>query len=391
MRAAPLFLLALGASALEVPLVTFDGAAATTHKFSQLNDPVMGGKSSGSWSVESGNGTAYGAMKGEVVDVPSLKAPGFITAASNGKYPDASPVLSGGLRLRVRSPAAYKGWRVSFAAGTLAPEYACAGGGSIPLSRGCFKAHFDVPAGDDFTDVYVPFNKFSDKWSPSTGEQTTTCAQDPDVCPTAKALAGILRMQVWAEGVDGKVELDVERIDAVLAPGVQETGVLGTQPPKQYEMCSGAVQKGLLYGISGRTTPAGVNAPVDQTESLAEAVCCDKRAELVAEPRFLYEAPDVQLFTKLDASGVTTFYDSVCGVPLFRAPVGRSFADFQADTAAHGWPSFRPAEVVQENVVTDRVNKLVKSKCGTHLGTFDPDAQGDRWCIDLSCVAGQQQ
>ena len=34
--------------------------------------------------------------------------------------------------------------------------------------------------------------------------------------------------------------------------------------------------------------------------------------------------------TKLPASGVTTFYDSVCGAPLFRAPVGRSLADFQA-------------------------------------------------------------
>merc|ERR1712232_884940 len=32
-------------------LVTFDGAAATTFKFVELNDPVMGGKSTGAWSL----------------------------------------------------------------------------------------------------------------------------------------------------------------------------------------------------------------------------------------------------------------------------------------------------------------------------------------------------
>ena len=30
----------------------------------------------------------------------------------------------------------------------------------------------------------------------------------------------------------------------------------------------------------------------------------------------------------------------------------------------------------------------VTSACGTHLGSFLPDAEGDRWCIDLSCVSG---
>jgi hypothetical protein len=31
------------------------------------------------------------------------------------------------------------------------------------------------------------------------------------------------------------------------------------------------------------------------------------------------------LFRKVDSSQVTTFYDSVCGLPVFNAPVGRSF------------------------------------------------------------------
>ena len=39
----------------------------------------------------------------------------------------------------------------------------------------------------------------------------------------------------------------------------------------------------------------------------------------------------VDLFSTLDATGVTIFYDSVCGIPLFRAPVGRTFEAWQAE------------------------------------------------------------
>ena len=39
-----------------------------------MNDPVMGGKSWGKFSIEN----SVGIMQGEVVDVPKLQAPGFI-------------------------------------------------------------------------------------------------------------------------------------------------------------------------------------------------------------------------------------------------------------------------------------------------------------------------
>merc|ERR1712146_712110 len=112
-----------------------------------------------------------------------------------------------------------------------------------------------------------------------------------------------------------------------------------------------------------------------------------KRAEDKAEPQFLYAAPDINLFTKLE-KGVTTFYDSACGLPLFRAPINRTLEEFEADTTEHGWPSFRPAEVITENVITDKATTYVTSKCGTHLGSYLPDAEGPRWCMDLSCIAG---
>jgi len=376
----------VNAWALETKLVTFDGSPGTTFKFTELNDPVMGGKSTGTWNVNpSGH---VGTFDGEVVNVPKLKAPGFIKAAADGKFADVSSNLAGGLVLMVRSSTPdYQGFRVSFASGTRSPSYACAGGGSIPFSRGCFKAKFSVPAGSTFAAVHVPFKSFSDKWSPSTGDQTTTCEKDASVCPTAKTLQGIERIEVWAEGANGKIHLEIQSISAASSShATQARGAIAARPPAQFASCKGPVQAKLRYGISGRTEP-DIPVPVDANETLAEAVCCDKRTLAYAEPQFLFQAPDIALYSKLHA-GVTTFYDSVCSAPLFKAPVNRTLADFKADTDEHGWPSFRTAEVVMENVKTDTKTGLVSSSCGTHLGTYLPDAKGPRWCIDLSCIAG---
>ena len=82
-----------------------------------------------------------------------------------------------------------------------------------------------------------------------------------------------------------------------------------------------------------------------------------------------------------------TFYDSVCGKALFVAPVGRTWDAFYAESVSHGWPSFRPEETVGEHVVIHPGGRM-SSVCGTHLGHNLPDSQGDRYCIDLVCVAG---
>lgn len=364
-----------GAVAADIPLAFF-GETGTTI-FKELNDPVMGGQSTGSWSYSPHND--FGIFDGQVVDVPSLKAPGFIKAVSDGTFPDASSTASGELVLQVRSSTPeYTGFRFSFASGTLSPSYACAGGGSIPMSRGCYKAKFQVPKGDNFTEVRIPWHDFSDKWSPATGEQTTTCAEDPSVCPTAQRLAAIKRIEIWAEGVAGHIHLEVKSIAARAAPSA-----LHAVPPA-FNSCRSPIQRQLRYNISSRTEPT-VPVPVDPSESLAEAICCDNRTKVYAEPQFLYQAPDIALFDKI--SGTTTFYDSACGVPLFKAPVNRSMADFKADTDEHGWPSFRKEEVFSEHVSVDK-NGFVYSSCGTHLGSYLPDSAGPRYCMDLSCIAG---
>jgi hypothetical protein len=203
-------------STASTALVTFDGADGTTFDFEALNDPVMGGKSSGTWTLSDGAGV----LDGEVVDVPSLSAPGFIKAAAEGTFPDASSAFGGSLVLTVRSSTPeYGGYRVTFVSGAASPGFSCAGGGSLPLSRGCFKAKFSVPSGSDFTQIKIPFTDFSDKWSSATGEQTTTCAQSADVCPTASKLSKIQRMEFWAEGANGKLHLEVKAVSAEDAAG----------------------------------------------------------------------------------------------------------------------------------------------------------------------------
>merc|ERR1712151_1089614 len=197
-------------------LVTFDGAKETTFEFKELNDPVMGGKSTGTWSL----GDGFGILDGEVVDVPSLSAPGFIKAAADGKFPDISSFIDGNLVLQVRSSTPeYAGYRVSFVSGAASPDFSCAAGGSLPLSRGCFKNKFTVPAGSDFSEIKIPFNSFSDKWSSATGEQTTTCAEDSSVCPTASKLSKIRRVEFWGEGASGKLHLEVQGVSAENAAG----------------------------------------------------------------------------------------------------------------------------------------------------------------------------
>mmetsp|Transcript_12472 Transcript_12472/g.43650 ORF Transcript_12472/g.43650 Transcript_12472/m.43650 type:complete len:277 (-) Transcript_12472:148-978(-) len=241
------------ASAPGIELVTFDGANGTTFKWKDLNDPVMGGRSSSTWSIDTSAGQAH--WNGTVRIVPSLKAPGvrqrrrnlldlpprrchacqrdrqcrhaharpasapqFCNAETTdwiGKFNDASAFTHLLLRVRTTTPT-YGGFKVSFAADTLNPQFKS------------FKAPFAVPASaaGKWTTVAVPFHAFSNDWSSFTGDCATKdpapfhtqhhcCGpQHPEVCPTAKNLRDIQQVGLWTEGVAGAFTLDVQWIGA---------------------------------------------------------------------------------------------------------------------------------------------------------------------------------
>jgi len=345
----------------------------------------MGGASSGTFTIDSSS--KVGVLNGTVAIIPFLKAPGKIQGYTVGQIADISEFLDGWLQMRVKSTIPYTNFKVGFSAPGVPHKRVYAKGG--------FKADLTIQ-GSGWQIVSVPFSSFSWDWSTYTGECTTTdpdgqthqcCDKDhPEACPTAKFLSTIDGLQIWAEGKVGDIHLEIEWFGVTMeeAPTVAtEAGNAGL--PKEFDTCSDIIQPNLRFNMS--TFTQGQYFP---DESLAVSVCCDKRMETLAEPQFLYESPTVELFTVLNkTTGVTTFYDSVCGVPVFRAPINRTMAEFEADTKEHGWPSFRDGEVVTENVVTHKDTGYVISSCNTHLGSYLPDAVGiPRWCIDLSCISG---
>lgn len=144
---------------------------------------------------------------------------------------------------------------------------------------------------------------------------------------------------------------------------------------KEHGTTSLPVQENLRYGVSRK---------------LADKICSFNR--MFAEMGGYFEGSttfekDVREMVA-STGGPVTFYDSVSGEPLFKAPINRSVDEFIAESKVHGWPSFRDEEVVWSNVRVLKSSGETVSTIGTHLGHNLPDRTGNRYCINLVCVAG---
>lgn len=137
---------------------------------------------------------------------------------------------------------------------------------------------------------------------------------------------------------------------------------------KAHGTCEKPVMKKLRWGCDWNT---------------ADRICCFNRHYAEHAGYWL----ETKFLTEVDRSGETTYFDSVTGKPLFIAPRGRTFEEFQKESKSHGWPSFRDEEVVWENVRCLSNGEAV-SVDGTHLGHNLPDRSGNRYCINLVSVAG---
>jgi hypothetical protein len=200
-----------------VQLATFDGAKDTSFTWRLTNDPVMGGRSHSTWSIDKDSKIAK--WDGAVEIVPSLKAPGFCNAETSSglgifaHFNDASPFTH--IQLRARAFKPYAGYKLSFAADTLNPQFHS------------FKAPFKLAGDGVWHTVSIPVSEFSNDWSSYTGECSTkdptgkqhVCCteQSTGVCPTKKNLKDISQVGLWMEGAAGNFSIEVKSISAGFA------------------------------------------------------------------------------------------------------------------------------------------------------------------------------
>ena len=95
----------------------------------------------------------------------------------------------------------------------------------------------------------------------------------------------------------------------------------------------------------------------------ADNICCFNRHYAEGSQSF---ATNTQYMSDLLSGGEVTYYDSITSKPLFVAPRGRSMESFLEESRQHGWPSFRDAEVIWDNVRVLSDGETV-SIDGTHV------------------------
>jgi len=188
-----------------VVLATFDGTTGLTHKWVQSNDPIMGGRSTGKFT----EADSLGIFDGNVVDVPALKAPGFIKVDTTDSrpFPDISSCKA--ISVNAKATTHFAGFRLSLG-------NAHAPGGKF-FAYG-YKAQFQPSVGK-FGTVDIPIESFTDFWDDATGNPVKTCQDDKIYCPDAKTLQNLGTISVWAEGVAGKVHLEIKSISATGCDG----------------------------------------------------------------------------------------------------------------------------------------------------------------------------
>mmetsp|Transcript_20653 Transcript_20653/g.44644 ORF Transcript_20653/g.44644 Transcript_20653/m.44644 type:complete len:377 (-) Transcript_20653:39-1169(-) len=222
-----------------------------SQKWRSKNDPVMGGQSHATVVLEPEKGIAI--FDGDVVDVPFLGAPGFVTMESyydNGssggsdgsdgseaeKYPDVSTCQA--MRLVLRSVIPYGGYRVSFGTRHVpgnrfafgykadldlsssselpSPSLAGIGGSSrAEEAKESQESEEEVSRQAELITATIPFANFTVRWDDATGDAIVPCSENTDYCPDFNTLRDMQTIKIWGEGVVGRVHLEIEQIAAV--------------------------------------------------------------------------------------------------------------------------------------------------------------------------------
>merc|ERR1711953_286361 len=168
---------------------------------------------------------ATGIFEGTCAIVGFMGAPGFAKIVGSRQFADITGEEAISLRVKSSTPG-YQGFKVAFAAPGI-PKTSIFGGAS-------YKAGFTLTSSTDWQIVDVPLTQFSYDWSGYTGrcdtkdpgsfgrdgQQHYCCDQSgltpskAEVCVDQKYLSAISEVDVWAEGVEGDFNIQIEYISA---------------------------------------------------------------------------------------------------------------------------------------------------------------------------------
>ena len=174
------------------------------------DDPVMGGVSHSTFTVEGG----VGVWVGEVKIVPFLHAPGTCQSEA---APFASVNCSDydAIEISLVSKGALKQFQASWG-GPFVPKPA----GAPFYRKNAYKAVFNVTGDGAPETIVLPMAAFSSSYSTYTGDCTdhgaVCCSpQHPEVCPSKKTQSSITDFGIDAQGTVGKFELYITSVRAV--------------------------------------------------------------------------------------------------------------------------------------------------------------------------------
>jgi len=252
-----------------------------------------------------------------------------------------------------------------------------------------YKSHFTPKVGE-FSSVSIPINSFTDYWDDGTGEPIKTCQDNKIYCPDEKTLKDLKTISIWAEGVKGKVHLEIKSISA--------------------SGCS-AEAKAAVVAATGRMCPAiptsAKACKIKNIDPEFEPVCVTR--QLAAEFQQRRCMPGEKAPYYKDADG--NFRCACCGALLWKP----STQFDQLPAANWPWPSFHSPPIngsdglpnvchrgpgygiTNRNATQDlglgATGEVGCARCGIHLGDyFNDDTDGhDHYCINGVCMDGPGQ
>jgi len=367
-------LLVASVSAERITLATFDGAKDTTLPFVPVNDPVMGGQSTSTFTLESNKGI----FEGEVRVVTFLGSPGFcmLTAPGYGQPSIQFPDISGtdGIQIAMdqTKEEGLTNWDVTIQ--TKTSENATLFGDAF------WQGTFKFESGK--TSYFVPYSAFT---CLSRGTELSNCGT------LSTQLDELTKIGIGTDGVAGPFRAELTSIQAASSSGMQHAAAVKS-----------ATRKCPAYPASQAECPIkNITDPLNEFEPV-----CVKHFPQIGGQLAEYQtrrcmkgnsAPYYQ-----DDQGV--FRCSCCGAPLFVPS-----KQFDQEPASNwGWPSFHSPPIHGDDGLPNvcHVGKAVSSPdeaddlglgiegevrcshCGAHIGDyFDSDDFGkDHYCINGACM-----